>query len=234
VTVSPAINTMNIPSAVRSPSPATARRKSGRSPETLGSLDVTRRDYRPGAVEQPEGTDATRSVDPVAQHETRAVEIEATSRRPRGVEWKQHQAHDLQHESCQHARETAGGSIGFRPACDAEVMARSPRTLRVDLHGHDVVTALELSAIRVREAQANGWEAVELVHGAADVEEPVSEGRGRIKWELRRMAAGGRFDRWIDRTRTWEKAGSLVLYLKPNGRPGPARWSGEPSRRYRR
>lgn len=113
-------------------------------------------------------------------------------------------------------------------------MARPPRTLRVDLHGHDVMTALELSAIRVREAQANGWEAVELVHGAADVEEPVSEGRGRIKWDLRRMAATGRFDRWIDRTRTWEKAGSLVLYLKPNGRPGRERWSGEPSRRYRR
>ena len=113
-------------------------------------------------------------------------------------------------------------------------MARSARTLRVDLHGHDVVTALELSAIRVREAQTNGWEAVELVHGAADVEKPVPEGRGRIKWELRSMVERGRFDRWIDRSRTWEKAGSLVLYLRPNGRPARERWSGEPSRRYRR
>lgn len=113
-------------------------------------------------------------------------------------------------------------------------MARRARTLRVDLHGHDVMTALQVSAMRVREAQANGWEAVELVHGAADVGAPVTEGRGRIKWELRRMAATGRFDRWIDRSRTWEKAGSLVLYLKPNGRPGRERWSGEPSRRYGR
>ena len=90
--------------------------------------------------------------------------------------------------------------------------------------------------MRVREAQTNGWEAVELVHGAADVEEPTSsEGRGRMEWELRRLAAGGQVDRWVDRTRTWEKAGSLVLYLKPNGRPGRERWSGgEPSRRYRR
>lgn len=97
-----------------------------------------------------------------------------------------------------------------------------------------MITALEISAMRVREAQANGWEAVELVHGAADVTKPVDEGRGRIKWELRHMAQSGRFDRWIDRGRTWEKAGSLVLYLKPNGRPTRERWSGEPSRRYGR
>jgi hypothetical protein len=115
-----------------------------------------------------------------------------------------------------------------------EWMAKAPRTLRVDLHGHDVLTALQLAVMRVKEAQANGWEAVELVHGAADLEEPVSEGRGRIKWELRRLAETGRFDQWTDRDRTWPKAGSLVLYLKPNGRPSRERWSGEPSRRYRR
>jgi hypothetical protein len=113
-------------------------------------------------------------------------------------------------------------------------MAKPTRTLRVDLHGHDVVTALELAIVRVKEAQANGWEAVELVHGAADVEEPATEGRGRIKWELRRLAETGRFDRWAERSRTWPRAGSLVLYLRPNGRPGRERWSGEPNRRYRR
>jgi hypothetical protein len=117
---------------------------------------------------------------------------------------------------------------------DESAMAPPPRTLRVDLHGYDVVTALELAVVRTSEAYRNGYEAVELVHGGADVTEPVEEGRGRIKWELRRLAERGRFDNWADRTRTWPKAGSLVLYLKPNGRRQRESWSGAPHRRYRR
>ena len=50
---------------------------------------------------------------------------------------------------------------------------RRIRRLSVDLHGHDVVTALELAIVRVSEAQRNGYEEIELLHGAADVEEPV-------------------------------------------------------------
>lgn len=113
-------------------------------------------------------------------------------------------------------------------------MANRVRTLTVDLHGHDVLTAVDFALRRVAEAHNNGYESIELVHGAADVEEAVTEGRGRIKWELRRAARGGLFSRWIDPARTWEKAGSLVLYLKPNPRARPESWSREPPRRHRR
>lgn len=113
-------------------------------------------------------------------------------------------------------------------------MARRVRTLTVDLHGHDVLTAVDLALRRVGEAHHNGYESVELVHGAADVAAPVETGRGRIKWELRRAARSGLFDRWIDPTRTWEKAGSLVLYLRANPHARPESWSREPPRRHRR
>ena len=65
------------------------------------------------------------------------------------------------------------------------------RTRTVDLHGHDVLTALDLAEQRVREAYANGYEAIELLHGAGDVAEPVESGRGRIKWALRQMVEDG-------------------------------------------
>src|SRR5919197_308541 len=108
-------------------------------------------------------------------------------------------------------------------------MAPPPRTLRVDLHGYDVVSALELAVVRTSEAYRNGYEAVELVHGGADVTEPVEEGRGRIKWELRRLAERGRFDNWADRSRTWPKAGSPGASTRPRPAttsPGPATASG--------
>jgi hypothetical protein len=113
-------------------------------------------------------------------------------------------------------------------------MAKAARTLTVDLHGHDVVTAVDLALRRVAEAHNNGYESIELLHGAADVEEPVTEGRGRIKWELRRAAQSGLFNRWADSSRTWEKAGSLVIYLRRNPRAQPESWSREPPRRHRR
>lgn len=113
-------------------------------------------------------------------------------------------------------------------------MRRTQRVLRVDLHGHDVLTAVNLALRRVAEAQENGYQAVELVHGAADVEEPQDDGRGRIKWELRRIAAAGRFDRWADPSRTWPRASSLLLQLWPQGRARREQWSAEPRHRHRR
>src|ERR671930_495326 len=115
-------------------------------------------------------------------------------------------------------------------------MAPPPRTLRVDLHGYDVLSALELAVVRTSEAYRNGYEAVELVHGGADVTEPVEEGRGRIKWELRRLAERGRFNNWADPSRTWPNASSLVLFGgttpslsspapgHPSARPGTPFW----------
>ncbi len=107
------------------------------------------------------------------------------------------------------------------------------RTLSVDLHGHDVLTAVDLAADRVREAYSNGYQAVELLHGAGDVSEPVDSGRGRIKWALRRIVEEGRFDGYIDRGRTWLKAGSIVLYLKRNPQARRESWSAEPPRSHR-
>lgn len=99
------------------------------------------------------------------------------------------------------------------------IMAVPKRRLEVDLHGYDVLSALDVALTRVREAYELGYAEVELVHGAANVETPVEEGRGRIKSELRRMFEGGRFDAWADRSRSWPKAGSLLLALRGNPRP---------------
>lgn len=112
-------------------------------------------------------------------------------------------------------------------------MPRRSRELTVDLHGYDVVSALDLAMRRVAEAHANGYESIELMHGAADVAEPVTTGRGRIKWELRTMSRHGAFDRWVIRERTWEKASSLVLTLRPNGRARREGWSDQARPRYR-
>jgi hypothetical protein len=108
-----------------------------------------------------------------------------------------------------------------------------PRTTTVDLHGHDVQTAVSLALRRVAEAHNNGFDTIELVHGAADVEEEVDEGRGRIKWELRRMVQNGAFDAYAQRDSAWLKAGSIVLTLKRQARPRRESWSAEPRRTYR-
>jgi hypothetical protein len=109
-------------------------------------------------------------------------------------------------------------------------MPSSPRKAVVDLHGHDVKTAVRLALTRVAEAYSNGYDSIELIHGAADVEEPVEEGRGRIKWELRRLASGGAFDRFIQPDRTWLKSGAIVLTLRRNPRARRNSWEDEPSR----
>lgn len=104
---------------------------------------------------------------------------------------------------------------------------------QVDLHGYDVLGALELAELRVQEAFENGYATVELLHGAGDVAEPVEKGRGRIKWALRRLVEEGRFYGYCLPDRTWLKAGSIVLYLKPNPRPRREIWAPEPHRPYR-
>lgn len=113
-------------------------------------------------------------------------------------------------------------------------MARKgSRTTTVDLHGHDVQTAIHLALRRVAEAHNNGYESIELVHGAADVEEEVQEGRGRIKWELRRMVQQGAFNSYVVRDQAWLKAGSIVLTLKRTGSARRESWSDEPRHSHR-
>ena len=104
----------------------------------------------------------------------------------------------------------------------------APRKLTVDLHGHDVQSAVRLALTRVAEAYQNGYDSVELIHGAADVDRAVEDGRGRINWELRRLASAGAFDRFCHPERTWLKSASIELTLRRNPRPRREAWTGEP------
>ena len=110
---------------------------------------------------------------------------------------------------------------------------RVARRVTVDLHGFDVLSAVDAAVSRVEDAYRNGYAEIELLHGAADVQSPVEEGRGRIKWELRRLYESGRFDGWIDRRHSWPRAGSLVLRLKANPRARSEQWRPDPHRRHR-
>jgi len=111
---------------------------------------------------------------------------------------------------------------------------RPARRITVDLHGFDVLAAVDAAVARIEDAFRNGYDEIELLHGAADVQEPVEEGRGRIKWELRRLYEAGRFDGWIDRSHSWPRASSLVLKLRPNPSARSEHWRPEPNRRHGR
>jgi hypothetical protein len=108
------------------------------------------------------------------------------------------------------------------------------RRRQEDLHGYDVMTAIDFAVTRAEEGWANGYDEIEFLHGAANVQEPVEDGRGRIKWGLRELLDSGRLDRWVNRERSWPKAGSLVVALRRNPRPRPERWSAAPSRAHGR
>jgi hypothetical protein len=108
------------------------------------------------------------------------------------------------------------------------------RRRQEDLHGFDVLTALAFVERRVREAFENGYDEIEFQHGAADVRDPVREGRGRIKWALRDLVDGGRLDRWARPGGSWPKAASFVVALRPNPRRRSEHWSPSPYRAHRR
>ena len=105
---------------------------------------------------------------------------------------------------------------------------RSGRIRHLDLHGHDVLSAIDLARLTVEEAYANGYQAVEIVHGARDVASHVAagDGRGAIKWELRAMLERGEFDALISSSEVMEA--SLRLRLKPNPQPRAERWTQPP------
>lgn len=98
----------------------------------------------------------------------------------------------------------------------------------------DVLGAVQFALTRVREAYDNGYDEIEFLHGAADVAAPVADGRGRIKWELRRLLEEGRLDPWSHREASWPRASSLVVALKRNPRPRRESWSAAPRRAHRR
>ena len=108
---------------------------------------------------------------------------------------------------------------------------RAPRSRRVDLHGYDVLTAVDFALEQTAEAYANGYASIELLHGAADVTQPVAagEGRGGIKWELRRMLERGQFNTYTQGSELLE--GMMRLRLRPNPKPRSESWSPPPPRR---
>ena len=110
---------------------------------------------------------------------------------------------------------------------------RRGRSYRLDLHGYDVLGAAEVCLLVLREAYANGYEAVELVHGAADVRDPVGagEGRGAIKWKLRRMLDNGEFNVYVGAAERGE--GVLKLRLRRNPQPRSESWPDLPPPRHR-
>ena len=103
-----------------------------------------------------------------------------------------------------------------------------------DLHGFDVLSAVQLAFTRVHEAYENGYDEIEFKHGAADVHDHVADGRGRIKWALRELLDGGRLDRWASREGSWPRASSLVVALRRNPRPRREAWSPAPRPAHRR
>ena len=103
-----------------------------------------------------------------------------------------------------------------------------------DLHGFDVLGAVQFANARVREAYENGYDEIEFRHGAADVREQVADGRGRIKWALRELLDHGALDRWSVRERSWPRAASLVVALRHNPRPRRETWSAAPPPAHRR
>jgi hypothetical protein len=102
------------------------------------------------------------------------------------------------------------------------------RVRTVDVHGYDVLTAIDVVRLALREAHANGYDVLEILHGARDVSSHVAagEGRGAIKWELRGMLERGEFSAQAASAEAME--GSLRLRLRPNPKPRPERWTAPP------
>jgi len=99
-----------------------------------------------------------------------------------------------------------------------------------DLHGFDTHTAVQFAVMRVFEAYRNGYDEIELQHGAADVRERPVEGRGQIKWALRDLLDSGRLDSWANRRDSWPKESSMVIALRRNPQPRSEFWSPPPRR----
>ncbi len=95
-----------------------------------------------------------------------------------------------------------------------------------------MLTACDVALQFTREAYANGYQSIELVHGSRDVAEPVAggEGRGGIKWELRRMFERGQFDAFSRRQDSHLMDGSMTLALRANPQPRSERWPQMPPR----
>jgi hypothetical protein len=119
-----------------------------------------------------------------------------------------------------------------RPGPPRKEPPRGRRVYELDLHGFDVATACDVALLFTREAYANGYHAIQLIHGARDVVDSVGagEGRGGIKWELRRMFDRGQFDAFCRRQDSHLMEGTMQLALRANPQPRAERWPAMPGR----
>jgi len=110
---------------------------------------------------------------------------------------------------------------------------QSEGELRLDLHGYDVHTAVELSEACAAAAWEHGFERLTILHGARRSTSPAdvhADGRGAIKWAVRNALAEGLFDRWAlpprsQQHRRGSRASETSIALRPNDDPHPqAEW----------
>lgn len=80
------------------------------------------------------------------------------------------------------------------------------RRRQEDLHGYDVLTAIDFALDRVREAYENGYDEIELVHGSAAVQ-------GR--WKTVAAGSSGSCGRSTNRAASTHGAGATAPGLGP-------------------
>ena len=104
--------------------------------------------------------------------------------------------------------------------------------LRLDVHGYDVHSAVDLAVACAAAAWEHGFERLTILHGAGRSTSPadVHEGRGAIKWAVRAALNEGEFDAWALPSRSPEhRLGSgsseTSIALRSNPDPHPdAAW----------
>jgi hypothetical protein len=110
---------------------------------------------------------------------------------------------------------------------------QSETELRLDLHGYDVHTAVELAIACAAAAWEHGFERLTILHGARDFSSPQDvqiSGRGAIKWAIRSALDNGEFDGWaLPPRRGDHRRGSRTsetsIELRPNPDPhADAEW----------
>lgn len=110
---------------------------------------------------------------------------------------------------------------------------QSDEELRLDLHGYDIHTAVDLALQCVEAAWEHGFARLTVLHGASQVTSPThaeASGRGAIKWAVRKALDDGEFSAWAlaprsEKHRRASRSSETSIALRPNPDPHPeAHW----------
>lgn len=104
---------------------------------------------------------------------------------------------------------------------------QSDEELRLDLHGYDIHTAVDLALQCAAAAWEHGFERLTILHGARQVTSPTTvdtTGRGAIKWAVRGALDDGEFDPWAlppraDEHRRASRSSETSIALRSNPDP---------------